>query len=152
MLSDAQNGITWQEHEKSMVWRAFGTPHRAGLMSRSVSWLSSTPRPRRELPLWLRTLSLFFSRLFHAPRFVVLFLTHHSSIPFTRVHSLLRSHFLLHPLFLPVRSPISFTLAQRPFFHPLAPGVPLLSSAMSSTCRSNPTRFYRRPILSAKDF
>lgn len=41
------------------------------------------------------------------------------------------------PLLLPVRSPVSFTLAQRPFFHPLAPGVPLLSSAMSSTCRTD---------------
>lgn len=40
-------------------------------------------------------------------------------------HSLLhilfpRSRSLSHPLFLPVRSPISFTLAQRPFFHPLS--------------------------------
>jgi len=49
------------------------------------------------------------------------------------------------------QSPLHW-LAQRPFFHPLAPGVPLLSSAMSSTCRSEPTRFYLRPILSMKDF
>lgn len=117
-----------------MVQRAFGTPHRAGLMSHSVGWLSSTPRPRRGLPLWLRTPSRV-----RVPLFLSLApCTSHrrapsrpsSSVPFALSRSLLP---LSLPLFLPVRSPISFTLAQRPFFHPLAPGVPLLSSAMSTS-------------------
>lgn len=126
-----------------MVRRAFGTPHRAGLMSRSVG-SDFLPRCGRAAgcPFDYEPSSLFFSRSgpCTSPR------RRSPSHPPLRPSRSLVQHSLLSlsfppaaRLFLPVRSPISFTLAQRPFFHPLAPGVPLLSSAMSSTCRGNPT-------------
>lgn len=90
-------------------------------------------------------MSLFFSRSHRAPRIVVLLLVHLRPFLLALTRSLPS---LSLPLLLPVRSPISFTLAQRPFFHPLAPGVPLLSSAMSFTCRTDLSMYYRRPILS----
>lgn len=131
--------------------RAFGTPHRAGLMSRSVrlTFFRAASCPFDYEPSLERPSFSLARSIVHAPRAfrgllfsLSLSLAHLGAFHPTRAHSLLS----LSRSFSPSgrQSPL-----QRPFLHPLAPGVPLLSSVMSSTCRTDLTRFYLRPILSA---